>query len=198
MSPREHYGFHNIVLAQRPQPRLLAVDWYMDLIYLPWYPGLDVKRAAPFDKITRLAINLDQIGIFIRPPQMDKTTWTKKLLQTFPALEHLTIVFDGEFYAAHSEMRDYDYISCLKDIAKNEYYFSPSPKKTIDEWVLRVCSKGSMDRGALEGCGWQHWRYHSDNSTTDDTDAIRGIIAALKPGVEVEDVVDTTVVYLWD
>ncbi|KAJ2997265.1 hypothetical protein NUW58_g697 [Xylaria curta] len=197
MNHSEHKRFHHGGEAQRPQPRFLAVDWQEDLMHIPWYPDLDVKHAAPFDKVTRLAINAGRDVGYVMAEKISKRTWVRKLLETFTVLEHLTIVFDGNFYDAPSEMRDYDYISCVKDIPKDKYYFSPSPKKTVDDWLLCVLSKGSMDPRALDDCGMEPWPYHSGESTTDDVDLIRKIGKSLRPSLKVQDVVDTTMLFLW-
>ncbi|KAI0815866.1 hypothetical protein GGR55DRAFT_699656 [Xylaria sp. FL0064] len=204
VSPREHNKFHDTVVSERPRPRILAVEWYNDLIHLPWCPSLKVLPAVPFDKITRLAVNPNGIyhPIVFHTFARHRSLWAKKLLETFPALKHLTIVLDV-FDGVGVILENYDYISCLKDIAKNEYYFSPSPRKTLDEWLLRVYSRGSMDPKALEGQRIQSWpstsrRYGSHRVPAVDVEVIREKIAELKPEVEVEDVVDTTTIYLWE
>ncbi|KAI1276202.1 hypothetical protein F5Y07DRAFT_399704 [Xylaria sp. FL0933] len=203
VNPREHNWFHDTVVSERPQPRILAVDWYNDLIHLRWWPSLKALPAAPFDKITRLAVSPRELyhPLLFHRFVRHRTQWAKELLKTFLALKHLTIVFDA-FSGVSDEMKDYDYISCLRAIAKNEYYFSPSPRKTLDEWLLRVYSRGSMDPTALEGQSIQSWPCtsgrHPFTASAGDLEVIGARIVELKPEVEVEDVVDTTTIYLWE
>ncbi|KAI1317301.1 hypothetical protein F5Y16DRAFT_419797 [Xylariaceae sp. FL0255] len=191
LSRREHYAAHSAAGPRRPTPRLLAVDWKQDLFRLPWYPGFEVTRVFPLQKITRLAINLDDSACY-------KFSCTKDLLDTFPAMEHLTIVFDGNFREACRELHGYDVITPIRYIAKNAYYFSPSPQKTADEFLLRVYSRGSMDRTMMEGCFWESWPISAELLDENDFDIVGKEVEALKPGIQVEAVLDTTILHMWE
>lgn len=81
--PEERYWEHSC---------LLAINWHIDLVHFE-RPLVDVGQHAAFcDKITRLAVNLDPFEC-----QLSSTKWSMDILERFPALEHLTLLFNGSW-----------------------------------------------------------------------------------------------------
>ncbi|KAI1123037.1 hypothetical protein F5Y10DRAFT_270478 [Nemania abortiva] len=191
MMPREDAGSPIADTGTTRHPRALAMDWDNDLIHLLYYPMLVIKQTALLNRITRLAVKLDPyyhpFPRFDPRSHWDENDWAKNLLEDFSNLEHLTIVHEGHFSEVYWELGGYGYVSCLEEITKNEYYFSP--KDSIEEWMRQAYPNGPTERSVLL------WRHHLGDLNRDQ---LCEIITALKPGLEVENVIDTTEFYMVD
>ncbi|KAK5637660.1 hypothetical protein RRF57_013375 [Xylaria bambusicola] len=136
--------FMDMMASGWAQPCVLAVGWHADLIDFPQH--FHIERPAFFAKAIRLEMTLDLTFNIWAPGRA--IPWLKDILQTFPALKHLVLVFNGSFWEIPGLIpKDYDHIPCTKDLPKNEYYFLRYPESTVKLWISRV---HSGDRGALE------------------------------------------------